>query len=402
MQTITRVQVAILLLLVSFAPVCSMIISPALPALSRHLRIFASDAQLLITTYLLGFAIGQLFYGPLSNRFGRKPFIFIGIVTSGITSLLGLLSATYQLFPLLLTSRIFMGLAGGACLKMSYNLAADLLSEGHLTTMISLFVLAFATIPPMGVAFSGFLTQYFGWQSVFLFLFAYSAIILYLSLTLPETISEKDPTALRTAHILHGLKGTLKNQRLLLSSLLMGCSSSVTYLFATIAPFISMEILNIKPNIYGLLAMLANTGMLGAGLLGIHLSKTHTRLYVVFLGSALYIFGATLLFIPSYLSAVTPLSLFLPMPLIFLGSNLAFTNASSIGLSSAQDKSYASSMMSFINLTFTMLITFLACRYPSSNTHVMPTILISLSLFTLALWARLRHLSSQPSNYTKR
>lgn len=389
----TRLQIFVLLLLVSFASIGAMTISPALPFISKHLGILKSDSQLIITMYLFGFAAGQLFYGPLSNRFGRKPFIFLGIVVSGLSSLLGLWAAVLELFPLLIATRILMGLAGGACLKMSYNIAADLLTESGLTKMISLFVLAFAIAPPVGIAVGGFLTQTWGWQSVFIFLFAYSSVLLFLSLELPETLPIKDTSALKPAQILLGFRNTLTDRRILLSSLLMGCGSSVIYLFATIAPFISIELINLKANTYGTLTMLANSGMVAAGLLGVNLSKKKTQLSVVFLGGTIFVIGSLLLLIPFYFNLINPWTFFLPMPIIFLGSSLAFTNSSSIGLSLAQDKSYASSLMSFINLSFTLLIIYIACRYPSTNVRVLPTILLILSVIVLTLWWYLRRLA---------
>ena len=395
MHQMTKLQTFILLLLVSFASIGSLAISPALPSISKHLGIFESDTQRIITMYILGIAVGQLFYGPLSNRFGRKPFIFLGIIISGLSALVGLFAASHELFPLLLASRFAMGLAGGACLKMSYNIAADLLTKSGLTKMISLFVLAFAIAPPVGIAIGGFLTQIWGWQSVFIFLFAYSSVVLYLSLELPETLPLKDITALQPNRILSGFRHTLSDRFVLLSGLLMGCGSSVIYLFATIAPFISIEMLGLKANTYGTLTMLANSGMIAAGLLGMNLSKKRTQLYVVFLGGGIFILGSLMLLIPFYFNHVGIWSLFLPMPIVFLGSSLAFTNSSSIGLSHAQDKSYASSMMSFINLSFTLIIIYIANRYPSTNVRVLPTILLSLSVLVLALWWRLRRLSQR-------
>lgn len=397
MQQMTRLQIFVLLLLISFASIGGMMISPALPSISVHLGILKSETQLIITLYLFGFATGQLFYGPLSNRFGRKPFIFFGIITSGLGSLMCLWAASLEHFSLLLASRIIMGLAGGACLKMSYNLAADLLTDAKLTKMISLFVLAFAIAPPMGVAIGGFLTHAWGWQSVFIFLFAYSSILLFLSLELPETLPAKDTSALKPMQILSGFKNTLSDRRILLSSLIMGCGSSVIYLFATLAPFISIELLSLKANTYGTLTLFANSGMVAAGLLGVSLSRKKRQLYVVFLGGALFVIGSVLMFIPFYFNLINAWTLFLPMPIIFLGSSLAFTNSSSIGLSLAQDKSYASSLMSFINLSFTMLIIYIACHYPLTTVLVLPTMLLILSLFVLTLWGRLRMLMKVPT-----
>lgn len=398
MVQLTKLQTFILLLLVSFASIAAMTISPALPSISQHLGIRESETQRIMTLFLFGFALGQLIYGPLSNRYGRKRFIFLGIVFTGLGALTCLVAAHFGIFSLLIASRIVMGLASGACLKMSYNIAADLLSSQGLTQLISLFVLAFAIAPPIGIAVGGFLTAVWGWQSVFIFLFTYSAFILYLSQEVPETLPHADLCALRPRCILNGYLLVIKDRFVLLTALMMGCGSSVIYLFATIAPFISIELLGIKANTYGMLTMLANSGMLAAGLLGMNLSKKRTQLYVVFLGGTIFILGSILLYIPFFFNHVNIFSLFLPMPIIFLGSSLAFTNSSSIGLSHAIDKSYASSIMSFINLSFTMLIIFIANRFPSSNVRVLPTIFTLLALFLFLLWGRLSYLSKKISS----
>lgn len=389
-EKLAKSHIFILLLLATFASIGAVMISPALPEIARHFHITDTQSQLVITVYMFGFAFGHLLYGPLSNRYGRKPFIALGILISGLSCLVSLFAAMINYFPLMVFARLVMSLAGSACLKMSYNIIADLLDSSHLTKMISFFVLSFAIAPPVGIAIGGFLTQVFGWESVLYSFIAYSIVVFFFSLKIPETLTEKDVRALCRECIVTGFKKTLSDKPLILGSLLMGCANSVIYLFATEVPFISSQILGLRPNVYGILIMLANIGMVVAGLMGSGLAKKMSQVRVVLLGFVIFFFSSLTLLVPFYANVINLWTLFLPMAFILFGSSLAFTNSSSIALGHAPDKSYASSVMSFINLGFTVFNVFLLNQFSSHNLKALPTMILFLSLIVLFLWWRLR------------
>lgn len=99
-------QLFILLLLATFASVSAVLYTPSLPEIAESLKITSTQAQFSMTAFLIGYALGNLPYGPLSNRFGRKPTLYLGILLAIGGSLLILLAASLQLFGLFVLGNV--------------------------------------------------------------------------------------------------------------------------------------------------------------------------------------------------------------------------------------------------------------------------------------------------------
>src|SRR5436190_17052493 len=108
MNTNTHLSFFTLLLLISFASVNAVLFTPALPAIANFFAISDSTAQLTITWFLVGYAIGQLIYGPIANRYGRKPALYVGISLQIFSSLLCVLAGKLHLYSLLVTARFLL------------------------------------------------------------------------------------------------------------------------------------------------------------------------------------------------------------------------------------------------------------------------------------------------------
>src|SRR5690349_18525902 len=99
-----------LLLMISFASVNAVLFTPALPAIADFYAISDSEAQLTITLFLIGYAVGQLIYGPIANRFGRKPALYAGIILQIISSLLCVFAGIIHVYSILVLGRLFLAL----------------------------------------------------------------------------------------------------------------------------------------------------------------------------------------------------------------------------------------------------------------------------------------------------
>jgi DHA1 family bicyclomycin/chloramphenicol resistance-like MFS transporter len=194
-------QTPILFLLASFPTISALLATPSLPNMVQSLGITPSQAQSTITVFLLGYAFGNLPYGPLSKKYGRKPIIYLG----ALLAIFGALTiALTKIFSLILLGRLLMGLGSGVGLKMSYTIIGDVYEHKAATKVISILMYAFAIVPAVGMTLGGFLTETFGWQSCYFFLAAYSFFILALSSFLPETSGVLDPHALNISNIYQG------------------------------------------------------------------------------------------------------------------------------------------------------------------------------------------------------
>src|SRR3990167_6774948 len=251
-----------LMILSAFASMGAILMMPALPDIAAHFHIHTSTAQLAVTYFLLGYAIGQLLYGPLANRFGRKYAIYIGIVIATLGSIFSIVSAPLGSFHLLVLGRFLEAVGSSAGLSVSVAMINDFYFENDARRILGLLMLAFAIIPGVAIAVGGALVQFLHWQSCFYFLLLYGLILIYPTVRLPETNVTPDVHALKYKNIFSNYGKHLKIKKLIGFSIVMGFSGACIYVFGAEGPFIRIHLLGIKPAVYGILALLPYIGTL--------------------------------------------------------------------------------------------------------------------------------------------
>lgn len=350
MQTTQKPAFILLFLLISFGSVSAVFFTPALPQITTFFGIDNATAQYTITLFLIGYAFGQLLYGPLANGYGRKMALYIGITLEIVASLACALSAQLHAFWLLVTARLLMALGASVGLKMTFTLISDCYSQADSIKIISHLMMAFAITPGLGVAIGGFLTQHFNWQSCFYFMAGYGAVLLYLTARMTETATITDRSALNIGTIIHKYSLTLKNKQLILGASLLGCSTAFVYLFAALAPFIAIQHLQLNPSQYGLWNLLPPVGIILGSQLSAYLAAKIPATKALFSGTGIIILGIMLMALAFACHFLFALTLFLPQAIIYVGLSFIFANASTLAMDNVQDKASASAMMNFINM----------------------------------------------------
>lgn len=137
------------------------LLTPALPLVQNDLGASSDAVQLLLTVYLAALAIGQLIYGTLSDRFGRRPILLFGAFLYGIGGALGTVADTVEL---LTTYRIIQGLGAAACLSMGRAIVNDCFERALAARFMSTIQIMQALVPVLSLAFGGVLAQFAGWQ----------------------------------------------------------------------------------------------------------------------------------------------------------------------------------------------------------------------------------------------
>jgi DHA1 family bicyclomycin/chloramphenicol resistance-like MFS transporter len=355
-MVIKKPSFLLLFLLISFGSITAVAFTPALPEIGLFFNVSAKAAGLTITLFLVGYAIGQLLYGPLANRFGRKIALYIGIGLEIIASLLCVIAAPLHAFWLLVLARLLMALGASVGLKMSFTLVADSYTQEESRKIISHLMIAFAITPALGVAIGGFLVEHFAWISTFYFMAAYGLLVLVLTMRMPETAKSLDQNALKPARIWAKYSGTLGRVELPIAALLMGCATSFVYVFASLAPFIAMQTIGLNPAQYGMWNLLPVLGVITGSQLSAHLSQALSPIKAIAVGIGIMLIGV-LIMVAAFLSGlITALFLFLPLLVIYIGLGFIYASASGIATAKIEDKSNASAMMSFINMGLTTLI----------------------------------------------
>src|SRR5690349_11986089 len=227
----SRLLPSLLLLLTVFGPISMDLYLPALPALTVELGAATSIAQLTITACLIGLAAGQLVAGPLSDRFGRRSILLIGIVAYILTSLLCAISPTVEL---LIVARFVQGLAGGVGIVIAQAAGRDIYTGAHLIRFYGRLTVIGGFAAIVGPLLGGVLNTVTDWRGLFVFLAAIGAGILISTLAI---FHETLPVDQRTSG---GFGQTLRDFRTLLTDrLFLGAVLNQGFLYAALFAYLA-------------------------------------------------------------------------------------------------------------------------------------------------------------------
>lgn len=379
----------LLSIVISFASVLSVLFVPAFPDMAIGMGISSAQVQMTLSVFVVGYALSVLPYGPISNRFGRKPAIYLGASIATCGSLMVLIAGELSLLWLLLLGRFITALGSGVGLKVAFTMVGDVYQKDAATKKLSSLILAFAITPGLGIALGGFLTQHLGWRSCFYFMAAYCLFVLIISFFLPETAKSRDPTALNLSRIKEGLLGAFRNPTVITCGLLMGCGASMIYLFVALGPFIGISLLGASPEAYGLLNFIPPVGMVAGSFIGRYLAGRWEPVKVIAFGICVIVIFSSIMLALSLMDIFNIWCLFLPMLFIYLGFSLVYSNASSIAFSKAPDKANASAVMHFCNLGTAVVMLFMVTTLPFKQPFILPLVFLLLAAGMLVLRKRL-------------
>ena len=160
---------------------------PALADIGKSLRVaHENDQQLVVIAYFLGFASTQLVWGPLADRFGRKPVLGIGVVLYGAFALLCAFAGS---FPLLIAGRVAMGASAAVTRVLVVAMVRDLFEAEAMARVMSLVFMTFMLVPVLAPNIGQLILLVASWRAIFVVIAVYALIMLvWSSLRLPETL----------------------------------------------------------------------------------------------------------------------------------------------------------------------------------------------------------------------
>ena len=172
---------------------------PAVPTTAEVLGASLTTAQLTVTLFFLGFAVGQLLWGSLSDRVGRKPTLLAGLV---LYELATIGCAFAPSMPTLLALRVLQGFAAGAGAVLGRAVIRDLFEGEQMARALSLVLAAFVTAPIVAPTIGALILSFAGWRWIFGFLALYGLVLLVLAvLFLEESLKRRNPHALRLGQL---------------------------------------------------------------------------------------------------------------------------------------------------------------------------------------------------------
>lgn len=264
-QAATRWLPALLLLLTVFGPISMDLYLPALPALTVELDAATSVAQLTITSCLVGLAVGQLIAGPLSDRFGRRGVLLVGVVAYVVTSALCALSPTVEL---LIVARFVQGLAGGVGIVIAQAAGRDVYSGGALIRFYGRLTVIGGFAAIVGPLLGGQLNTLTDWRGLFVFLAVLGAGILAVTLAaFRETLPVERRARGGFAHILGDFRVLLADRVFLGAVLNQGFLYAALFAYLAGATYVLQDVYGLTPQGYALAFGLNSAGFMVFGYL---------------------------------------------------------------------------------------------------------------------------------------
>lgn len=382
-----RPSLITLILLTSFAAAGTMILTPALPLMAESLSMSSEQVQYLVSIYLAGYALGMIPYGPLANRFGRKPTLYSGLLIACFGALLTIIAGYNVQFKLLLIGRFISAVGASVGLKIAYTIVGDLYSGSHATKKIATLMLGFPVASAFAMTAGGFLTQYFGWFGPLYALFCYSLFLLILSRKLPETSSEMDMHALGIKKMVRIYTKEVFYLPMVLCSLQVGMTCSILYVFAAKAPFLVIDVLGIRPDVYGILSFLPALGQAMGLSTSIYCAHRMHQLQAMILGVSILLTALSVIAFNFWFFGFSLLALYLPVPFVFMGNSLTTSNATSYALSVAHERSYASALVNSFGLCIASMGVFVSNFINFQNPWAFPKFFGTVALLALVWWS---------------
>ncbi len=287
-----RSFVALIALLMAVNALAIDAMLPALPAIGHALGVATeNDRQWVITSYLLGFGVAQIFYGPLSDRYGRRPILLFGLAVFVVFSVVAAFATSFEA---LLFARVMQGVGSAVSRVLTVSIVRDCYSGRRMARVMSLTFIVFLTIPILAPSIGQLILIFAPWPWIFgVFAIFGGVMALWAAWKLPETMHPEDRRPLSLPAIGAAVKFTLTQRMAVGYMVASACAIGGLFGFITSAQQIFVDVFDeedLFPAIFALIAVFMGiSSYLNASIverLGTRrVSHTALLLYITFAGT---------------------------------------------------------------------------------------------------------------------
>ena len=315
---------------VAFAPFSTDIYLASMPTIQRLFGTSAAEVQLTLSLFFVGFAIAQLLWGPLSDRIGRKPVLFIGISIYIVGSIMCGLSNTISL---LIFSRIIQSI--GACSGIVVGMAIvkdqfpdPIIMSKVLSRMMGVVIVAPVIAPIIG----SYLLVRFNWQSNFYFLALYGVILFISTCFVNETYPKEIRKPLPLKKLSHAYTEQINCLPFLLVVLAVSTNFCVLFSFISSSSFIYLQIYHLPIHLYGYFFAFNATAIIVGSFSLPKLKDVFKDKHIVFSAILISLFGSLLMLFLIHIKQHSIWSVAIPSFIVSFGVGVLFPELTSYAL----------------------------------------------------------------------
>jgi DHA1 family bicyclomycin/chloramphenicol resistance-like MFS transporter len=313
---------ALLAGITALAPFSLQIYLPALPAIQASFAVTPGIVQLTLSLSILANALANLAYGPLSDHFGRRPVLLVGLAAFIAGSLGCALASSIEL---LIVARIVQSVGGAAGMVLARAIVRDLYDRERSASIIAYLTMAMVVAPMLAPTIGAVLLDVASWRAIFLVVTGVGVALIWpIVVTLAET---RPPEARRMGGPLSGAGALLRSGTFLAYALQSTFGISIFFSFIAGAPYFMMDVLGRSATEYGLWFILVSAAFMVGNLVAGRFSARIGLDRMVLVGSVLGVAGAGVALTLLLAGYWMPLALFGPIMAVGLGNGFAVPNA---------------------------------------------------------------------------
>ena len=373
-QAPTAIFLLTLVTVTAVGPLATQIFLPALPAIQAEFTIDAGLAQLTVSLSMAAIALATLAYGPISDRFGRRPAMMVGLVIFFIGNLMCIFADSIDL---LIAGRIVQA-AGGTCgIVLSRAIIRDVYAEEKVAKVLAYLTVAMVVAPMVAPALGGLLTDTVGWRSTFVFTGLVGvAVLVGVGFHLAETNSAP-PTHRGLGGMIQGIGQLLRSARFNGFAFQSAFQLAIFFTFASAAPYVMVNILGRPVTEYGLYFMVVPLGFIAGNFIAARISESVGVERMVMIGGIISLLGtlagAALVFSGYW----APWAIFGPGVVFAFGGGLLMPNSQAGALSvHPRSAGTASGLSGFLQMGMAAIFTQLVGMFQGETPYPMVVLMV--------------------------
>lgn len=384
----TRVSMSFMFLVSSLAVLgqfATSIYLPSLPAISQALATSLDNVQLTLTVFLLSYAPMQLIFGPLSDRFGRKPPLLLGLVIFLIGTVVCWLSPTIEV---LIGGRILQAVGASAAVVICRAMIRDTYNGTTLTTAMAWYTIIFSLAPGVAPIIGGLLQSSLGWSSTFGATMIYGGMVTALAVFVVEESNQNRSHRNSWFATLKLYLPVFQSRKFLIyticSALTMGC----IYAYFAGLPDLYITRMSISPAAFGFFPLVTVTGYMLSGIITQKYVHRFAAKQLAMLGFTISFVGCGLVLCVPLFHLLNPITMTAAIFVFVCGSGVMFAVAVAEAIRDfPHNAGAASAMLGFLQMLGAALGSFLVSRLAYLEVLAFPTCMFGLGLLSLVVFS---------------